>query len=139
MEGRESFSVKRIVIHDFIDNGTGACAFPFRQTYCGYQCNDEIHGYKALPADWFTDSSLETWFPLTAQELAETKSRLSAMRESYERVSELAENLTAALRAIANANYREWEPELANPADFVKWAQSIARVTIAPVSSVVKK
>jgi hypothetical protein len=134
MDGRESFSVKRLVIHDFIDDGTGACSFPFGRTYCGYQCNDEIHGYKALPADWFTDSSLETWFPLTAQELTETKRQLSAMRESYERVSELATILTAALRSIANANYREWEPELANPADFVRWAQSIARGTLKPIT-----
>ncbi|PTE02677.1 hypothetical protein [Pandoraea apista] len=27
----------------------------------------------SLPADWYKDSSLETWFPLTAEELAATK------------------------------------------------------------------
>ena len=130
MNGKESFSVKRLVIHDFIDDGTGACAFPFGQTYCGYRCNDEIHGYKALPADWFEDSSLETWFPLTAQELAELKRQLAATQESYRRVSDLAVNLTATLRSIANANYREWE-ELATPGEFVKWAQSVARNAIS--------
>lgn len=33
-----------------------------------------------LPADWHEDSSLETWFPLTAEELERTKTELAALR-----------------------------------------------------------
>jgi hypothetical protein len=60
------------------------------------------------------------------------KEKEDATQQSYERVSELAENLTATLRAIRDANYREWE-ELATPDEFVKWAQSIARAAVSSV------
>ena len=60
------------------------------------------------------------------------KEKEAATQQSYERVSELAENLTATLRAIRDANYREWK-ELATPAEFVKWAQSIARAAVSSV------
>ena len=33
-----------------------------------------------LPADWFTDSSLETWFPLTAEELHRAKERINDLQ-----------------------------------------------------------
>jgi hypothetical protein len=60
------------------------------------------------------------------------KEKEAATQQCYERVSGLAENLTATLRAIRDANYREWE-ELATPAEFVKWAQSIARAAVSSV------
>ena len=68
---------------------------------------------------------------LASETIAELKRQLAATQESYERVSELAVNLTATLRAIRDANYREWE-ELATPAEFVTWAQSIARAALKP-------
>ena len=35
----------------------------------------------ALPANWFTDSALETWFPLTAEERRRERAELDALRE----------------------------------------------------------
>jgi hypothetical protein len=77
---------------------------------------------------------------LAAETIAELKRQLSATQECYQRVSDLAENLTGTLRSIRDANYREWDKELdpwntttlATPAEFVKWAQNIARNAIDP-------
>lgn len=68
----------------------------FQVTYCsqcggefgpgnsGYShCADHLRGSTAedyitrLPADWFKDSSLEKWFPLTAEELARLRNDLA--------------------------------------------------------------
>jgi hypothetical protein len=72
--------VTEIETHEFSDKGDGTCDHPVYQTTCGYPPNDVIHGYKALPADWFEDSSLETWFPLTAEELTRTKAERDQLR-----------------------------------------------------------
>jgi hypothetical protein len=77
---------------------------------------------------------------LAAETIAELKRQLSATEECYQRVSDLAENLTGTLRSIRDANYREWDKgldpgnttTLATPAEFVKWAQNIARNAIDP-------
>ena len=77
---------------------------------------------------------------LASETIAELKRQLAATQESYERVSELSVNLTATLRSIRDANYREWDKgldpwnttTLATPAEFVKWAQNIARNAIDP-------
>jgi hypothetical protein len=65
----ESIVAKHINTHEFVDRGDGLCAHRIGITSCGYPSADEIHGHHCLPADWFQDSSLETWFPLTAEEL----------------------------------------------------------------------
>jgi hypothetical protein len=80
-----SLVVAKIETHEFSDSGDGTCSHPVYQTYCGYPQAHIIHGYNALPADWFEDSSLETWFPLTAEELKRTK------EENVKLKSELAE------------------------------------------------
>jgi hypothetical protein len=44
--------------------------------------NVELRDYKSkLPADWFEDSSLETWFPLTAEELKRAKQERDELRK----------------------------------------------------------
>ena len=39
---------------------------------------------RELPADWFEDSSLETWFPLTAEELARLKAQAKCEKHEWE-------------------------------------------------------
>jgi hypothetical protein len=51
------------------------------------------------PAKWTEDSSLETWFPLTAKELTRTKDELAALRESHRELMVNNERLMA---------YRQW-------------------------------
>lgn len=48
---------------------------------------------ESLPADWYLDSSLETWFPFSAEELERTKKQVA---EQGKRI----EQLTEALRTI---------------------------------------
>ena len=72
-ENVNAYIVQKIVTHEFADNGDGTCEHHVFGTTCGYPSAHVIHGYKALPADWFQDSSLATWFPLTAEELEHLK------------------------------------------------------------------
>lgn len=45
---------------------------------------DQIDRAGNLPANWKEDSSLETWFPLTAEELKRANSELAALRAARE-------------------------------------------------------
>lgn len=45
---------------------------------------EQIYRQGVLPADWSKDSSLETWFPLTAEELTQAKSQLSQAQQEVE-------------------------------------------------------
>ena len=42
---------------------------------------------KTLPADWHQDSSLETWFPLLAEEIKRLESERNALRAENERLT----------------------------------------------------
>ena len=52
-----------------------------------YLCRREADR-DALPADWFKDSSLATWFPFTAKELADLKAENAALKARMEELSE---------------------------------------------------
>ena len=80
---------QKIVTHEFEDGGDGRCVHKIGQAYCGYEQRSPFHGYALLPADWNEDSSLETWFPLTAQEMRENKAELAVLRESEKHRKEL--------------------------------------------------
>jgi hypothetical protein len=41
----------------------------------------------SLPADWKEDSSLETWFPLTAEELKRTKEERATLIEKIKSIN----------------------------------------------------
>lgn len=56
-----------------------------------------------LPANWFEDSSLETWFPLTADELARTKASNTRLREALKSVLEVADRNTNVFNAARAA------------------------------------
>jgi hypothetical protein len=58
--------------------------------------------------------------------------KLAATQDSYEKVSELAETLTATLRGIRDADYKEWDEGLNNPREFVRWAKSVANFALTP-------
>jgi hypothetical protein len=59
---------------------------------------------------WRENSSLEVWFPFSAEEL---------------------ERLRETLQGIADADWRNWK-ELADPNEFVRWAQARARHALTP-------
>ncbi|MFV8925394.1 hypothetical protein ABQ431_03740 [Serratia fonticola] len=66
----------------------------------------------ALPADWSKDSSLETWFPLTAEKLAELEQRLQQpikLPRTYEITGEFSAVVMKAEKvrqAIRNAGFK---------------------------------
>jgi hypothetical protein len=62
---------------------------------------DQIDRAGNLPANWKEDSSLETWFPLTAEELARTKAELATLRADH---AEQIEALTALHQGIVGEN-----------------------------------
>lgn len=45
---------------------------------------DSNRKLRALPGDWLSDSSLETWFPMTAEELKKVKAERDALKIEYE-------------------------------------------------------
>lgn len=63
---------------------------------------------------WRENSSLEVWFPFSAEEL---------------------ERLRETLQGIADADWRNWK-ELADPNEFVRWAQARARHALTPNAKV---
>lgn len=94
---RESLVVRKIETHEFSDSGDGAtCGHPVYGTTCGYPAEHQIHGCRTLPADWFEDSSLETWFPLTAEELKRVKEENVNLKRE---LSELHQNIAATIQA----------------------------------------
>ena len=78
---RTAIISQKIVTHDFVDSGDGCCAFGIAKTTCGYPLRHVIHGFSALPADWHEDSSLETWFPLTAEEMKRDKDQIATLSD----------------------------------------------------------
>jgi hypothetical protein len=48
---------------------------------------EQLHRHGTLLADWSKDSSLETWFPLTAEEFTRTKTALASLQEANSRLS----------------------------------------------------
>lgn len=46
-----------------------------------------------LPADWFEDASLETWFPLTAETLKEKEKTITSLRAELARRDEVEKRL----------------------------------------------
>lgn len=69
------------------------------------QCRRERHALQGkidrLPANWFEDSSLETWFPFTAKEFAKRKQQLTEK-------SALCERLACGIQRIL-PEYGAWE------------------------------
>jgi hypothetical protein len=76
------FAKIEIETHSFQGDLDGECEFKICSTTCGFKEHDIIHGYKSLPADWHEDSSLETWFPLTAEELKNKTERILELSEA---------------------------------------------------------
>jgi len=77
----------------------------------------ERNGFKerldALPADWRKDSSLETWFPITAETLKQLKAERDALGEQLEHDRTLvADCVTAATKAV---QMRDWLTEGRGP------------------------
>lgn len=68
----------------------------------------ELDAYiKTLPAEWHEDSSLETWFPLTAEELKRKTGELDALRrERHEKVAEVQRGEAAAHEDMEGLHYR---------------------------------
>ena len=62
---------------------------------------------KRLPADWFKDSSLETWFPLTAREL-------KSLRAERDALAAQVETLRAALEKIRVKAVHEYPVSIGN-------------------------
>jgi hypothetical protein len=46
----------------------------------------------SMPADWLVDSSLETWFPFTAEELGSLKTKVAEQAATIERLMRLVKN-----------------------------------------------
>jgi hypothetical protein len=67
----------------------------------------------ALPADWLEDSSLETWFPMTAAELAELRARLSESEQSRELTCQAGHILADQIRTLKSdiEGFRKWQRE----------------------------
>ena len=55
-----------------------------------------------FPADWNQDSSLETWFPLTAEEFSRTKIALAASQQQVAALEARNKELESALERIAS-------------------------------------
>jgi hypothetical protein len=78
------FVTSEIETHVFESGPHGVCEFKTGLTTCGYKEHDIIHGYKSLPADWNEDSSLETWFPLTAEALKQKTDLIAQLTKQLE-------------------------------------------------------
>src|SRR5690606_22618691 len=63
---------------------------------------------KTLPANWHEDSSLETWFPITAEELKRLKDARATVPPTSVRASN--EQLAQALRNLRDVAHREVSP-----------------------------
>lgn len=63
----------------------GKC--PGKEASTSYQTAQDYIDY--LPANWCEDSSLETWFPLTAEELKRTKAEKDALEGALREIAEL--------------------------------------------------
>jgi hypothetical protein len=55
-----------------------------------------------LPAKWFEDSSLQTWFPLTAEELERTRAQLQAVQNELEELRAWRDSDEDAVITVAN-------------------------------------
>jgi hypothetical protein len=66
---------------------------------------------------------------LNARHLAQALAKLIRKNDELSEARKVAEMMEETLEGIAKANYREWD-ELAEPEEFVKWAQSRARNAI---------
>lgn len=88
------------------------CDVVLRSTYVNVcQQRDELQSYKdRLPADWFKDSSLKTWFPITNMMLEDVTVQrdelLAALKDAREALQYYADknpvsesNITAAMTA----------------------------------------
>lgn len=64
----------------------GKC--PGKEASTSYQTAQDYIDY--LPANWCEDSSLETWFPLTAEELKRTKAEKDALEGALREICEHA-------------------------------------------------
>ena len=115
---RTAIISQKIVTHDFVDSGDGCCAFGIAKTTCGYPLRHVIHGFRALPADWHEDSSLETWFPLTAEEMKRDKDQIATL-------SDLCQQQHEALRGISDSmQVLPWEKRSPREDAYIKVAQS---------------
>lgn len=57
-------------------------------------CRECARDYiNALPGNWLTDSSLETWFPLTAEEFERTKTERDRLRQALKDLAHAYVNL----------------------------------------------
>lgn len=116
-DGRMVNTTQQIQTHDFSDRGDGTCDHPVYGTTCGYPMQHVIHGYKSLPADWFEDSSLETWFPLTAEEMKRTKAENLKLRIL------LTERLEVACKGTCDASIDWHTPECLDARDAISHPQ----------------
>jgi hypothetical protein len=71
---------------------------------------------KEYPADWSKDSSLETWFPITAQELTDLRSQLES---AVQQIKDARVNLAACEQELEEKTARlaqlEWRPTSVKP------------------------
>jgi len=55
------------------------------------RCMDAELKLRRLPADWFEDSSLETWFPLTAERIADLAAEVAQKDAEIKRLRRIIE------------------------------------------------
>ncbi len=67
-----------------------------------------------LPANWCQDSSLETWFPITAEEIVRLKSQLAAAEELATAVEGLTTRLEIILYGLSDTSSSIVDLRLAN-------------------------
>jgi hypothetical protein len=72
-----------------------------REMLANSQLRDELVQVKSyiasLPADWFTNSSLETWFPITAMMLTDLRAELAQANERIAILEFASQRLNATL------------------------------------------